>query len=86
MLPLAFWRGYTAITRYLPLGFTVFFLVLVAILYKVPADESDVHAIFAFLSDPSMLCLLCLVAGLTVVVLYALSCFLSIRLYKTREL
>ncbi len=85
-LPLDFRLGYTAVTRYIPLAFAALFVLTVIVLDQFQIDSADISSIAALLSDPATLGLIGLVAFLVAAALYALSCALSIRLYKAREL
>ena len=85
-LPLDFRLGFTAVTRYIPLAFAALFVLVVIVLDQFQVDSADISSIAALLSDPAALGLIGLAAFFVAAALYALSCMLSIRLYKAREL
>lgn len=85
-LPLDFRLGFTAVTRYIPLAFAALFVLVVIALDQFQVDSADISSIAALLSDPAALGLIGLAAFFVAAALYALSCMLSIRLYKAREL
>ena len=85
-LPFMFRFGFTKSTRYIPLVFVALSLLVFLAMQGVSSSGFDPASLAPLLENTGIIVGMSLAAVLVSLAVYGLSCLISLRLYKTREL